>query len=659
MIKFLRTIFVLSLVFSQLTGLALAAPEQPSPTKELLKNVTEGTANSVIFDNLTKLVGPTCSLYGLSFEILNSVYDDETFGGSGIGQIIPMPIQGIAEISVLFHSEPWRNLIWALDDRRTALLEQRAQLQKQKCYFNAAVGGYQVKGLDYEKKVMDERLQATNQQLTELQAKLDFFKIERQKLLLSSVTPKFYEVFLDWNKVKIDDRTNAFADFSRASQNAIPLDKIFYWLPSFNTFENNLQQFAKETERFVNNVDPAVRAALDTIPDACFASMDILNQLRLHFDYVKGKTNELRNIEKPEYKDFQDFVEKNKTDIKKVYIEGVCKAAQKRAAAKGVKSTDAETQYADFLAALQKTIAVLGNNLVRIEHELAVLRQKKRANVSLYADQAKAVNERIPVLQKERGETLARIDYYTMVITALGSPGETSLSKLSKSLSNLVETILNVKKDENGKVISRLNLSDRFQKAKERSLQQICSRIEDMYRKSGRDLGLLPIIGVANGKTYCRVDATCESVDNPTIPGISEGGKRLADCTTLKFQNGQLGPSAVDSRSMIQAGQDIAFMLSQQSYQDLEQQKNLYFQSLRARYLTMAQNQHDLTGVIGQILDGATKSLNFKGKEENFDPKNETTQRNQYTLEGKIYTDFYSFVESQERLSCSASKEPD
>lgn len=643
--KFIRTITIQLLMFSFLAHPAFAAPEQPSPTKELLKDVTEKTANSVIFDNLTGLVGPTCSLYGLGYEILNSVYDDETFGGGGVGQIIPMPIQSIAEISVLFRSEPWRNLIWALDDRRTSLLEQRAQLQKQKCYFNAAVGGYQVKGLEYQKNVMQDRLQGTDMQLAEVQAKLDFFKDERIGLVWSFDRPP---EFLDPSSLQKNPKTLTPLEF-------VPVDKIFYVLPSLTAFKNIGGQGIYEAKKIWAQMKPELSATLDFLPDACFAGADVVNQLYLQFSYAMGQEGG--------YKDFQDFIEKNKTDIKKVYIEKVCKTAQKQVSKKGerpedVKLTEAEAQYKAFLQALEQTIKIYGADLVRIEHELTILNQKKRASVSLAPADAKAVNEDIPKLAKQRAEALARIDFYTLVISSVGSPSSNSLSALSQKLTELVETILNVKKDENGKVSSRLNLSDRFQKSKERSLQQICSRIEDMYRKSGRDLGLLPVIGVANGRTYCRVDATCESVDNPTIPGISEGGKRLADCTILKFQNGQLGPSSVDTQSTIQAGQDIAFMLSQQSYQDLEQQKNLYFRSLSARYLTMAQNQHDLSGVIGQILDGATKTLNFKGKEKNYDSKNETTQRNQYTLEGKIYQDFYSFVEAQKGPYCPAGKEP-
>ena len=227
-----------------------------------------------------------------------------------------------------------------------------------------------------------------------------------------------------------------------------------------------------------------------------------------------------------------------------------------------------------------------------------------------------------------------------------------SLTQLSQRLSSLVEAVLGVMRDEDGKASSRLSFSERFQQSKERQLQQICARIEKMYRQSGRDTGDLPIIGTANGYTYCRAKPECEGVNLSNFFGGSEGRKKLAECSGFLFNSSELGPGQITRDVLQRVGEDIGYLLQQGSYNDLLKARNLHFSSLRNRYQELYQAQSATTVALEDLLSDVSKDLYDPSLAPVFNPES-SQPRSQYSLLGRIYRDFWQFLEQQEG-SCSA-----
>src|SRR3989337_3867303 len=99
-------------------------------TEKAVEQKAKGILQESFFNNLKSLVGTTCDLYAFGIDFVNYVFDGQW-----------SPLFAILDILDLFRNETWRELIWAVSDKRDELMKQLAGASKQDCVLNTAVPG--------------------------------------------------------------------------------------------------------------------------------------------------------------------------------------------------------------------------------------------------------------------------------------------------------------------------------------------------------------------------------------------------------------------------------------------------------------------------------------------------------------------------------------
>jgi len=609
----LLQIISLPMVHAQVTGGAQiqggAGPSTTTTTRppadenatfeNTVKTKAEEIADKTIFNNFAALAGPTCGLYGLGVDIVNFFYS-----GSW------SPVESLLEVSALFKNNSWRELIWALDDQKEVFVKQMTELRKQQCVLGFSLPESDIKD---PKRSQQSRSQISqlDRKINQLQAKIDYFGIQGKNMFLTH--PKFDDpTTIDATKFPIPD---------------IQTDKIFYTLASLgNLFEIDWDEFTRDAKQSFKTQDWGV--ALDAIPDGCFAAINMGHELALYFAYAYTYSigdGKYKDKEGNEFTSYKDFIERNNAKIAQSYL-GVCSKAEPKPSEKpDEKETDVEKQLADFQKIIKGIIDRVTKQLKDLNKGLKAFDDKVAKGTPLTEKEVQSLRD----LEYWAGTDQATIDFYTLVLSKVGSSAAKSLSDLTKHLNDFVEAIIGVTRDKDDKASSRLSFSERFQNQKEKNLQSICARIEAMYRASGRDTGDLPVIGTANGYTYCRTE----------------------------FDGSQPEPSQPPKDVFKEIGEDIGYLLEQRSYGDLLNAQKLHYVSKRAKYKALYTSQGDTTVVLENMLRDVSKNLYNKEVPAVFDP-NKPLDKTHYSLLRKIYQDLWKFMKEQEG-SCNAPENPE
>jgi hypothetical protein len=413
----------------------------------------------------------------------------------------------------------------------------------------------------------------------------------------------------------------------------------------------NWEQFARDSKQYLLTTYQDLAVVIENIPDACFASVNVVHELILYFAYTFSLDDGVyRDDQGNTYENFRDFVQNNASQITQQYIDTICEVPTPRELPQ-LTATSAEVQYERLLQSLENLQEIVGLRLSEVQSGLSRLEQQRRQQGNL----SSLETQELLNLQTLSGTYQGVIEYYALVLYNVGSPSSQSLTQLSQKLSQFTEAVLGVVRNEDGQAQSRISFSERFEKSKERQLQQICTRIENMYRQSGRNTADLPVIGSANGRVYCRARPECEDVNLSNFLGGSEGRKKLAECSGFLFDSSELGYNQETQDVVREAGDDIGLILQQRAYNDLLKYRNLHFSSLREQYRTVYGTETASTAQVDNILKDVSASL-YSGSEV-YDP-NGTGNKTHASVMRKIYGDLWQFMDQQEG-SCPAPENPE
>jgi|CXWL01.1.fsa_nt_gi hypothetical protein len=627
--KIFPKISAILLIIFQLTSLSMAHAQtgaKPDPNDTVSKVVTDKAneiADRTIFNNFAALAGPSCGMYALGIDLVNFFYDGEwNFRDS------------LLEISVLFKNEAWRELSWAINDQREIYTKELTKLKKQQCVLGFARPEQSVRDQNAV-KATDDQIARIDRRISQIEAKRNYFGLQRRNILTDR--PKFEDPL----------------QYSNTRYTIPPLetDKIFYEIFNSENFKVTGEEIVRDTKQFWRTAGEDMSVFADAFPDICFGIANMGHELGLYFALTfRFDGSNYRDDQGREYKNYRDFVTKNRDPIIKSYSDTYCKKAEPQKFSTKKPDSPAELQFKEFqkgLTLIRKKITVA---LRELEKQLKVL-DEKRAKAPLTPDEQRQLSE----LERQTGTYQGMIDYYGLVLSKVGS-GSKSLQALAERLNSFVEAIVGIERDRDGKVSSRLALSERFEKRKEKQLKDICSRIEAMYRASGRDTGQLPIIGEANGYVYCRAKTECEDVGLGNIFGGSAGLKKLAQCSGFLFDEHSLGPNQTTKDIIKNVGEDIGYLLEQSSYNDLLKVQKLHYSSLRSQYQSLYKTQSGVNGTLENMLADVSKNLYNQAKPDVFSPKGEG--KTQYSVLRKIYEEFWIFM-SEQQGSCPAPKDPE
>lgn len=629
---FMRTFLIIGMIASLIASsmgplnyVQANQPQRDDSLGELATDVGSDIVDEVLFQNLSALAGPSCSLYALGNDLVNFFYDGQW-----------SVLDSVLEISVLFRNGSWRELIWAINDQREAYVNELTKLKKQQCVLTFARPETNFEQGDAGSERLLAQIDAIDERVAELEAKVQYFGEQRRNMLFDR--PRFVDPEL----------------FQGTYQPlpALETDKIFYVL-LLDSIDVDWEQFVRDSKQFWMSTREDLRVVVESLSDSCFAVVNLGHELELYFTYV-FHLEEGRYVDEEgnSYASFKEFIENNRSVIVQAYTD-FCEKDIEKNVVPTADATSAEVQFEEFqrvLKSLQKTAQARTSE---VQDPLRVLQQRRLSGEEF----SEPEQQQFMDLQQQRGRYLAMVEYYQLVQAKVGSSASKSLTELSNRLTRLVEAVLGVMRDRDGKTSSRISFSERFQKSKERQLQQICGRIEQMYRESGRDTGDLPVIGTANGYTYCRAKPECEGVNLSNFFGGSEGRRKLAECSGFLFNEGELGPSQLTQDVIQQVGDDIGYLLEQRSYNDLLKARNLHFESLRNRYGELYKTQGATTVVLENMLTDVSNDLDDVSLPPVFNPQG-ADPRTQNSVIRKAYRDFWDFLDQQEG-SCPAPETPE
>jgi len=619
--KYFKKILVGGVMLALMVGSALPGyAQQDDSLGQLANDAAVEVVDEVVFENLSRLAGPACSLYAVGIDLVNVFYDGQWAF-----------YDPLLEMSVLFRNQSWRELIWALNDQRDAFVEQLTAMRKRQCVLNFSLPQARFEGEEAVQQ-RQRQVQSLDRQIVELEAKIDYFGVQRKNVLFDR--PKFADT------VQFDGQSYTFPP--------LPTDKIFYSL--FAAGAMNWEQFARDSKQFVLTTYQDLAVVLQNIPETCFASVNVAHELWLYFAYAFSLDDGVyRDEQGNTYENFRDFVQNNAAAISEQYIDTFCEEASPRQLPE-LSATSAEVQYERLLQSLGNLQDTVATRITEVRGQITLLEQKRRLQGSLNPNEV----QQLLSLETLHGTYQGMVEYYALVLAHVGTPSAQSLTRLSEKLSQFVEAVLGVVRDDDGQAQSRLSFAERFEKSKERQLQQICTRIENMYRQSGRNTADLPVIGSANGRVYCRARPECEDVNLSNFFGGSEGRKKLAECSGFLFDSSELGYDQVTQEIAEETGEDIGFILQQRAYQDLIQSRNLHFSMLRDQYQAVYGTETASTAQLDNILKDVSVGL-YLGPEP-YDPV--SGKKSQYSVMKKIYADFWKFMDQQEG-SCPAPEDPE
>ncbi|MDZ4216900.1 MAG: hypothetical protein U1C97_01110, partial [Candidatus Gracilibacteria bacterium] len=601
---------------------AYAQSDQPGrPIGGLVKETAESLVDEILYDNIAALAGPSCNLYTTGLDFVNSFWDG-----------MWSPILSALDITVLFRNQPWRELIWGLEDERDSLLAELSKLKKQECVTAFGLAQPVISADVVTTRRQQESLFRLRKNIVTQEAKLDYLGVERWNLLYQK--PQFGDA--------------ARIDIKGFSAPILETDKIFYWLVDpTSVFPLSWEQVAREANQFGERSMEDLGVLYENLPDTCFAVTNMAENLLMTFTFsLIPDGNRFRDTEGNYYEGFADFVARNQILIRDEYGEQCRRAAE--GAIPEPDKTSAEQQFEAFQESLKLILEKAQERYLQVEAE------SLRLESSLLKDQQVLESGQIPPeTQKKleqvwrlRGMYLGLIDYHTMALNKVGSSSSESLKKIGEHLSQFVEAVLGVKSDKKGALSSRLSLSERFEDSQERTFQKLCSRLEAMYRESGRSTADLPVIGSANGHVYCRANPDCADVNLLNFTGGSEGWSKLAECSGFTFNSGELGPSQATADVIDEVGEDIGYLLQQRSLNDLLKAKNLHFEGLRARYNGLYGAQTGTTALLDVLLADVSTQL-FKADVKEYSESTPSTKTH-YSLLKSIYDRFWTFANWQE-----------
>ncbi|MDP3975794.1 MAG: hypothetical protein Q8P95_02660 [bacterium] len=554
--KFLRSMIVVVLIASLIVSPVGVETGRAETDSGVVESFGEGFGTQFgdqLLEGVVRPVVPAaCGLYSLGIDLLN-------LGGEGWSML-----KSLLDMTVLFRNESWRNLLWGIEDKREQLMTQRTALEQQWCLKKLDIS----KGDQQQQAQTQEQALQLERRVNEVKTKMDF--LEEQKFRMMGNKP----VFKKKPEADFDDE-GAFYDFLGQK---LDTDKIFYWLvdPS-DFFSINWEQVSKEGGTFLRRSATDFRVLLDALPDTCAAVIDVGVDLTQYFAYA---------LEKEEMT-LKEFLDQHGQRLAEMYGEH-CQP-QGGEVLEVPKPTSVEEQYRLFLETLNENIKAYGKALTKMEEVIADL-DVQRLKGGLSSEDQIRLQEAI----RGRNRILAAIDYESLALSKVGGPGSANLSKLGEKLSGLLEAVIGVKKDQDGKLQQRLSMAKRLEAGRERSYQSICQRIVTMYKKAGRSTSDLPVIGSANGVTYCRSEPKCEGVNLTNLSGLGGGVKELIKCSGFGFEGNELSLPGSEQDIVASGSEDLGTLLQEQSYNELLKAQNLHFKGLRARYKTMFTAQTDL-----------------------------------------------------------------
>jgi len=604
-----------------------AANNNQDSMGKLTDDVVEEVLDELLFDNIASLAGPVCDLNALL------TVDFASWPGQQWSFV-----WSLLDITVLARNEPWRELIWALDDRRAELVEEMSVVKKKKCLLNASLLEVQNKQGDEAYDKRKRSVEKMTEELETIERKYNFLT-ERRNEMAYDKGPKFIDV----NKAKVGEY----------NVSAVETGRIFYWLFTPSFFGANWDQIVEDSTEFAERtVEKDLAVFYENLPSGCTAGLTLTTDLIFAFFYPVGS--------------IIDAYDKLVTgeDNQKI-IDGIQKACGMKKDAPDIiikdKANSLDKEYDDFMTNLEKIIEKVGKWLPEAEGEVLRLEIIKQTNGSLNTAEAR----RYESMKFWRDTFEGMLEYYTLVLSKVGSPASQSLSSLGDSLSNFVEAVLGVSKDEKGKASSRLALAERFQKRKKAQLQKICGRIEAVYREAGRSVSDLPVIGFADGETYCRAQQDCADVNVSNVGDGISGLSKLAKCSGFSFSGSEMGVSQATQDAIDIVGEDIGNIMEQETYNELLKTRNLHYESLRNRYGGMYGAQTDSTAVLELILKDVSKDLypikiDDPTKQDlqlpkTYDPDGQKAGTH-YSILRKLYVDFFNFAK-QQKGTCAAPEE--
>lgn len=536
------------------TGVAEPASEAPADSLRQLGREAVLDAGDEVFEGLQSLGTASCDVLSAVNEVTSRFSIEWSFG------------ETIAELLTLIKNRAWRELTWAVIDEHQRLSDELIKLKKRKCLIDAAILGSESKGAvlgtllnendPSEETNIIENYESIEQNLAmriaELEGKLDYFGMQRWNLFLGR---------------PIFGAFNYNPETEQGKKDIAIIDSIFYFIMSpSGLFGDFSDQIATGMVQFLKRTLLDGVSFIKNIPDTCFMLGQVLDQTIFHFALYGNK---LSNLAADKPIDLGEYVEKNSPFLGNPDIDYLCKkgteVTEKELMGKKEEKKDlneAEQRYQAFIDRIQGIFQDTEKPLIEVQEAIDANRARM-ANAKTDGEKKKLQEER-DALYKRRAYQLAIIEYYTLVLSVAPPPGSDSLSKLGAALTSLVEAILALtdeddekKKKKTGKpktaeekkkeadekkkeeekgvaVRAKENLSKRVQKVREKKLQDICARLEAMYRKSGRDTSDLPIIGYVNETTYCQAQPECEELLSQDTPGLSNSAQKFEECLIEK-----------------------------------------------------------------------------------------------------------------------------
>lgn len=623
MMKKVFSIAVVMLMLGMMVPVVNTQAQEVDRTFNFFQGLGEQLADEVVYKQIEAVARPACQLYGLGVDVVNflDVWNIQN---------------SLVDITVLFRNEDWRELIWAIDDRRDVMRDRLVGLKQQQCLLNFSIPELVSRGRDD----LVERLELQKGQLDraveQVEITSDYFAMKKKQMTFDK--PVFF---------RYGDADTVPDEFTALK--AVPTDKIYHTLLEVPV-KVDWEQYERDTREFFRGrLSPAFEVFFNQIPEGCFAFTSVLDDQLELFLYTFNA-----GLRQSNYQNFEEFLQKRALDqAEKSSYSEVCK---RQGALSPLKieegQTSLEEQYENFASRLTQKLEFYTDALGEFEKEVVRLENQQLQNEIL----TKEEEEKLQKLSIDRAYVKASIEYDSMVIAKLRKPGETSLAKIGKSLASLVEALLVVRKDNDGKVSSKISLAERFQKRQEKTLQSICARISTMYSQSGRSTSDLPIIGSANGKVYCRARPECANVNLFNLSGISSGDSKLAECSGFLFNSSELGLSQQQRNLVQQDAEDLGELLEEQALNDLLNKRNIHYASLRNRMTQRYVATSDGVTQLEQLVADISTDL--------FDPKNRNPysgkkrqEKTHYGLLKYIYQQMYTFAEAQPGY-CPAEEEP-
>ncbi len=624
--------------------------EQASPLTEYFAEAGDNLANEVVFDNIAAVAGPSCSLYALGLDFKSFFWD-------GAWSLL----EPILSITVLFRNEAWRNLIWALEDEREVLMSQISALEKKKCLLLFALGKPELRQFFLENDAPDvtaefrirKQMARLDFELDILHQRRDYFGLQRRKLLLD-VDPVFFEVAVSQEGVFTSRR--------------LPTDKMFYFVGGMTFLEVNYDEFLTESENFVADTWVDLQTLAEGFSDTCYTAVNLLDELFLNFVYLNSAgtaTVSGDNSVNIDVQSFKEFVETNRSAVRTQYLEACEKQDPNVYPPPG--STGADAQFERFK---KVQIANLKQfNLFLKKNDEVIVSFLKTSDERELTQAEQSV---LLALRNMRSVVVSMRDYTILLQKQIGALSPvTDLEKLRKRLSSMSEAILGLQRNKDGSVSSRLNLSKRFEKSEEKTYQKLCARMAALYSKAGRNPAYLPIIGHANGKTYCRpTPAPGLGLGEGIVEGFSLVGRVVSSSALAvasaavrfysAFEEGfEFGDISI-SGFRFGFSDDLGGLLEQRAFNDLIVSRTLHFRSLRSRYKSRFQSSAFVTSSLERVIDDASTDLYDPDLEPQVyepDKKKKGYHSTHYGLMRKIYQDMWLF-QSRVGESCPAPKDP-